>query len=138
MMMNVKAVLRIFVFALTVALAVAPAVLDGCLMTCQTPATGVNRAQGSAEHSCHEAGHSESAYRFQSEQAPCSHDHGETALGVTTAADGNRPLKSVRAPLGLVTADSLRVNLVGAFGTPPSRSIPISRSLSSFALPLRV
>ena len=138
MMINVKTVLRVFVFALTVALAIAPAMLDGCLMTCQAPATGVNRAQGSPEHSCHEAGHSESAYRFQSDQAPCSHDHGETALGVTTAADANRPLKSLPAPLALIAAESIRVNLVKTFGSPRSLSAASSRRTSSNTLPLRV
>ena len=138
MMINVKAVLRVFVFALTVALAIAPAMLDGCLMTCQAPATGVNRAQGSAEHSCHDAGHSESAFRFQSDQAPCSHDHGETALGVTTAADANRPLKSLLAPLTFATAESLSVDLVSAFASPSSRPIPPSRFLASVTLPLRL
>ena len=133
-----KAAARVFVMMLAVALVAAPVLLDGCLMTCQAPTTGVNRAQGSPDHSCHHAGHEGSGYRFQSDPTPCGHDHSETASVLTAETDASRPLRLALGHVAVVTVASLPVGFVNALGSPPSRSTSASRSASSLTLPLRL
>ena len=133
---DVKAVSRLLVVVLAVAVAATPLVLDACLIAC-TPVTAAVTQSPTADHACH---HSDSGARFSLRDAGkrCGHDHGQAGLTAGAVSTiGNAP-KVAEALAACVVAVPVLIDSRRALTSRPTISPPMVGSLPSLTLPLRV
>jgi|SRR6266508_2095603 len=133
---DVKAVFRVLIVALAVAVAAAPLVLDGCLIAC-APGTASVIQSPQTEHACHHrAGASRPSLRDAA--TPCGHDHRQSGAMTSAVSPSDSSLKIARTLAAHVPATSVSIGARGAFESPPAPSTPTLGSLPSLTLPLRV
>jgi hypothetical protein len=123
------------VATLTLAVAGAPLVYDGCLMTCQSVAAAAQTA--GAEHPCHHvAGGLGVLQRLSNQARPCNHDHGQAA----SLSDNVRPDDQGRtmpvAPTYVAVTTATLVLDQRVESPPPDLSL--LEPSTSLPLPLRI
>ena len=133
---DVKAVFRLSILALAVAVAVTPLVLDSCLIAC-APGTASITQSPHTDHACHHRdGASQPSLRDAA--TPCGHDHHQSGAMTSAVSASDSSLKIARAPAARVPVTSVSIGASGVFESPPALSTPTLGSLPSLSLPLRV
>ncbi len=140
---DVKLVGRVLAVALTLAIGIAPTLLDSCLLTCVSHAAAA-ASKLQAGHACHRIQHSGAQPNLRDPSTHCCHDHTQSG-----AADDPSPsvgpsatkiatsLRMAHAMPATVASVDAVTNLVGlmsrAPGSPPDRAC-----LRPSPLPLRI
>jgi hypothetical protein len=137
MIRAVRAAVRALVATLALAVAFAPVVLDGCLMTCRG-ITATSSRTTRAEHACHHAASGLNVlHQFGDDSRSCNHEHGQTA-SLYDATRSGTPLKSMPLVIIGLALTPAAPGINTHVESPPSRASLVLQHSTDLVRPLRI